>query len=225
MSDSRKAQGSKEATYWVMIKSVRNLSVKDYESSDRGMSGRHGHLLIKGALHIKPKGAIWDVEFPFFYTFEMAEHPDSGTLVFTPKSKEPVARLVNMALMDYAVENTITKMLGRVDFVPYDDRQLRSATIRLAASLSAGSDDRRALLATLRQEKKVAFDSGDIQWAAEQMNTALGMLKDVADVLDGRMGGGPSISDSYSEAAQTSRYIRNISGPLNKSVVALRRLR
>lgn len=222
MSDPRMARGPQEATYWIEVKAVRNISVKEYESSDRGNSGRDGKLILSGALHIKPKGAAWDVEFPFNYKCSMSEEPRSGTLVFQPDSREPLARLVMMATMDYEVENTITKMLGRVEFVPFDDRSLRSAAIDLAASLPSGSAERRRLIFALRVEKQAVQGGG--AWAAGQIDKVLGILKDVVDDLEARPSG-ESLADVYSEANKVVAYIRQISGPLARGAKGLHRLR
>lgn len=152
-----------EANYWVEVLGVRNISVKEYEAPDLGTSGRSGDLRLTGNLHVQPKGAIWAAEFPFSYVVSMAEEPHSGTLVFTPKGKDPLARLVSMALMDYDTENQITKLLGKVEFVSHPNNEgLRYATIHLAASLPKGSPERKALLAAIK-DAGISYGVAD-QW-------------------------------------------------------------
>lgn len=221
VSGGKTARGPKEATYWIVPKSVRNISVKDYEDDNLGTSGKNGKLVLAGELHIKPKGAIWDVTFPFSGVFELAEHGPSGTLSFSPARRTPVLDLVTMATLDYSVESEIIKMLGRVEFVPYDEQRLRSAAIHLAASLPSGSDERRALLSAL--QTKQADAQNDARWAADEINRVLSMLRDVADVLEGR-DMGPSLADAYSDVAGLVKNIRQSSRWLSRGMNSLRRL-
>lgn len=110
---------SGEATFWFEVGSVRNISVKDYEDPNQGESALSGVLMLTGTLRIKPKGAVWDAPFPVSSRVQVSQHASSGTTVLQVQGTDPMARLLDMALSDYKVEDAVIKALGRVEFVPY----------------------------------------------------------------------------------------------------------
>jgi len=111
------ARSTDQATYWFEVKDVRNISVKEYEMEWGGLEAMSGDLTLWGVLHIKPKGASWDVDFPFRGAATVVEEPRSGTVVYSVKDQGSVGRLVNMTLMDDKVERAITKGLGKLEYV------------------------------------------------------------------------------------------------------------
>lgn len=115
--------GKVKAEFWAEIKGVRNLTVKNYEDPNRGESARSGLALISGVLHIQPKGYIWTMDIPFKKRIQIDEHASSGTLVWNqPDRKDGVGNMLISSLMEsYALENQVMKMLGKVEFVPYED--------------------------------------------------------------------------------------------------------
>jgi len=116
----RVAKSQKKATYWFEPTKVKNLTVKEYEDPNLGDSARHGDFMMAGTLHIQPERAVWDVEIPVSGKWNLAEHGASGTIAIQTESKSPEARLASMAI-DYDEEDQIMRMLGKVEFVSYEE--------------------------------------------------------------------------------------------------------
>lgn len=98
---------------------------------------------------------------------------------------------------------------------------LRSEALRIASTLPQGDPTRRKLLAALRASKTAS--NADAQWAADEINRALSMLRDVANVLEGR-DMGSSLADAYSDVASLVKNIRQSSRWLSRGMNSLRRL-
>jgi len=113
------AGDKKKALYWVAVEGAKNLSVKEYEARDLGNSAHSGDFLLTGVLHVQPEQAVWSASFPIRHVVSISEHAESGSIFFSVKTKGPVSSLLDMALSDYTVENTVMKALGKVDYVPY----------------------------------------------------------------------------------------------------------
>ena len=114
---------SGEATFWVEVDAVRNISIKDYEEPNMGDSARQGDLMLRGRLRIKPKGAIWDVWFQVNHRVSLSEHAPSGSVFFSVATKDPIGELVDMALLEDKAINAVLSALGKVPYVPYESRR------------------------------------------------------------------------------------------------------
>lgn len=69
---------------------------------------------------------------------------------------------------------------------------------------------------------RTASSKADLQWAADQIENALQMLEDVADVLDT---GRPSLADDYREASEVANSLRrDISAKLDRHQKALEKI-
>lgn len=109
-----------DAQFWVSVRDVENVSVKEYEDPNQGTSHREGALRVVGILHVQPKGYIWTMDTPFDALLQLDEHGPSGTLVFSTKSKNGRDQMIVTAIMESnRTEDNILRLLGRVTFVPY----------------------------------------------------------------------------------------------------------
>ena len=126
-----------QASFWVEDLRVKNINVKSYESADRGNAGVSGKFTISGTLHAQPKGYIWSMEQPFRIGMQVDEEPRSGTIIFQALTKRGLDQMVELAISDYSLDNTIVGMLGRLDFVPYGDRRRAAIDNVLRGSLSS----------------------------------------------------------------------------------------
>ena len=116
-----------QAVFWVADLKARNVNVKEYESQDRGNSGVSGKFWLSGTIHVQPKGYIWSMEQKFKVLLTVAEHPESGTIVFqNPNNNNGTAHMVVAAISDYSMDTKVVKLLGRLEFVPAEDRRLAS---------------------------------------------------------------------------------------------------
>tara|TARA_Y100000310_G_scaffold332468_1_gene408108 strand:+ start:210 stop:617 length:408 start_codon:yes stop_codon:yes gene_type:complete len=118
------ARGEKvDSQFWIVPTSVRNIDVKEYESANRGTSGRYGKFILEGTLHVQPKGYIWTMQTPFRVPIDLAEHDQSGTIVFNATTKRGIDQMVITAAgSSYKTEDAVLKLLGKVPFVPHDGR-------------------------------------------------------------------------------------------------------
>ena len=64
-------------------------------------------------------------------------------------------------------------------------------------------------------ERYLRKASGDIQWGIDQIQGALGILKDVVDVWDNGVGKSPSLAEKFGEVAKATKAIR---GPISKGL-------
>ena len=117
---------AQQASFRLVVRSVRNISVKDFEDVNQGQTGLSGDFWLKGDLLIRPKGTNWDATFPVKHQVSVTEHYRSGDVSFSVSGGGPVAHLLEMALHDQDTEGTIRKHLGKVPFVPFDARYAAS---------------------------------------------------------------------------------------------------
>lgn len=95
------------------IQSVQNLTVLSVLSDNQGNYAPSGNCVVKGLLHVRPAGAIWDASFPFASTVYVYGHADSGHIGFSIKgTKNSTEVLVNYLLPEY--EGEIMKGLGNL---------------------------------------------------------------------------------------------------------------
>jgi hypothetical protein len=171
---------------------VRNLSVKEYESEDMGTSSKQGDMHVSGKLQFKAKGMTHALEVPVDVKLTLNEHPHSGHLSFSEDRSTPKGEMVIRALLggDYKAENKIMKMLGRVEFVPYDEDPLNkmdfdadwrhevyASGLKLAASMPKGNPTRRKLLALLKESREALGVGKTVETKHLRIHRYMGSLR------------------------------------------------
>ena len=179
-----------QANFWVDDLQVKNINVKNYESSDMGNAGVSGKFYISGTLNVQPKGYTWAMQQPFRIGMQVDEEPRSGTIVFTALSKRGIDQMVELAISDYSLDSKVVGMLGRLDYVPHKDR--RRAAID---SVVKAHQEKSARMAWIP-------DSGP----REQMEWFRTFLKNYAKWGGGRVRGKAVIDFSDSAGKATSRF-------------------